>query len=220
MIQSISGLLGPAVGIAISPLPIVGLVLILLSNEARKNSLGYTLGWLLGNAGGFLIGALLFSGASDASSDPGMAQIIIKLLLGAGLVFLAVKKFMSLKQNAGAAPKTPKWFDSIATLSIGKAFMLAVILSLVNPKNLALSLAAGTGFAALDQGTTALIINTVVFMILAGVTIMVPTALFFVKGESLKPALDTLQVWLIGHNDIIMAVMLLILGVNVISGLF
>jgi hypothetical protein len=64
-----------AVGIALSPLPIIAVGLILTTPKARSNGPAFILGWLLGLG---VVGALvLVIGTSSASSDggPGMKLI-------------------------------------------------------------------------------------------------------------------------------------------------
>ena len=48
MLSVLGQVLPEAIGIALSPFPIIGLILMLLSKNARKNSLMFMLGWLAG----------------------------------------------------------------------------------------------------------------------------------------------------------------------------
>lgn len=88
-----SAILSPAVGILISPFPIVGLILILLSNKARINSIFYTIGWIVGNIAIFLIGLFLMSSAVSSSGDQSMLVKIILIVLGVLLILLGVHDF-------------------------------------------------------------------------------------------------------------------------------
>lgn len=68
--EALSAILAPAVGVLISPFPIVGLILILLSNKARLNSVFYMLGWIIGNAGVFLIAMFAIGARMEAENEP------------------------------------------------------------------------------------------------------------------------------------------------------
>src|SRR5205823_4030168 len=91
--QAIGQILPLAVGVAISPVPIIGVVLMLVTPRARANGLSFVLGWLLGLS---LVGAIVLLAAPDATGDdasPATWESSLKLLLGAALVLLAAKQW-------------------------------------------------------------------------------------------------------------------------------
>ena len=55
------------------------------------------------------------------------------------------------------------------------------------------------------------------FVVLASLTIAVPVIYHLVGGEAARTRLDTVKVWLAVHNDAVMTVLFLVLGVNLIS---
>ena len=56
---AIGQILGSAVGVAISPMPIIAVILMLFSKKATVNSLSFLFGWLLGLGGvGMIVLAL------------------------------------------------------------------------------------------------------------------------------------------------------------------
>ncbi|MFP3415735.1 GAP family protein, partial [Bacillus sp. SIMBA_074] len=57
----IGAILPLAVGIAISPIPIIAAILMLLSPKARGSSLGFLLGWVLGIVVAVVVFTLLSS---------------------------------------------------------------------------------------------------------------------------------------------------------------
>ena len=56
--QAIGGSLPLAVGIALSPIPIIAVILMLTSDRARVNGLAFVLGWLVGLG---IVGAIFLS---------------------------------------------------------------------------------------------------------------------------------------------------------------
>ena len=81
-----------AIGIAISPIPIIAAILMLLSPKAKTTSVGFLLGWLAG----IVIAIVLFTVLSSVlpQQDPsGSSPVhaVIKIILGAPLLFLAAK---------------------------------------------------------------------------------------------------------------------------------
>lgn len=46
--EAFRAILLPAVGIAVSPVPIIGLMIILLGDKPRRNSILFSVGWVVG----------------------------------------------------------------------------------------------------------------------------------------------------------------------------
>ena len=91
MSQVIGGILPLAVGVAISPIPIIAAILMLLSPKARATSVGFMIGWLAG----IVVAVLVFIALSSviAQSDDGSSTTagVITIILGGLLVLLAVR---------------------------------------------------------------------------------------------------------------------------------
>jgi len=124
-----------ALGIAISPIPIIAAILMLLSPKARGTSVGFLIGWVLGIVVAVVVFTLL-SGLIPAS-DPNATKPIagtIKIVLGALLLLLALRQWRSRPKN-GEAAALPKWMGAIDSMTAGRGFVLAFILAAVNPKN-------------------------------------------------------------------------------------
>lgn len=219
MSQAFSAILSPAVGVLISPFPIVGLILILLSGKARLNSICYTLGWVLGNAAVFTIAMLCMGAGTRAQSGPGTLARVISAVLGVLMLLAATHEF-SKRPKKGAEPKTPKWFAKMSKIGPWGAAGFGLFLSALNPKNALLSLSAGAGAGALDlpaaQGTLA----AVVFTALASSSIIVPAIAFLIAGKRLSALLDSVREWLIQNNAVIMSVLFLMIGLSMIGKAF
>lgn len=216
--QAFSAILSPAVGVLISPFPIVGLILILLSDKARSNSVFYMCGWIVGNLLMFLIG-MFFMGMGAGQGEPGTAGRIVSLVLGALLILLAVREFMQ-RPKRGEEPKTPKWFAKMTQIGVAGAAGFGVFLSALNPKNALLSLGAGAGVGALGLGGTQQAISAILYVVLASASIIVPTVAFLLAGHKLDKALDSMRDWLIENNAVIMSVLLLMIGLNMLGKAF
>ena len=215
MSQVISAILSPAVGVLISPFPIVGLILILLSKKARSNSVFYMLGWIIGNAAMFLIGMFGMS-AGVSQGEPGLVKTIVSLVLGGLLLFCAVREFMK-RPKKGEKAKTPKWFAKMTQISVWGAAGFGVLLSALNFKNALLSLSAGAGVGALGLSGTLQAAGAILYVAIASASIIVPTVAFLIAGHRLDKTLDALRDWLIQYNAIIMSVLLLMIGLNMIA---
>ena len=67
--QAIGDLLPSAVGVALSPIPIIAVILILATPKARSNGPAFALGWVLGLIVVSVIVLLVAGGADDPDSN-------------------------------------------------------------------------------------------------------------------------------------------------------
>jgi len=206
-----------ALGIAISPIPIVAAILMLLSPKARVTSVGFLLGWVLGIVIAVtvftLLSAILPEDDPDASKP---IQGTIQLILGVLLLLLAIGQWRR-RPKAGEEPVMPKWMQAIDKVSFPMALGLGFLLSAVNPKNLLMAVGAGLeiGSAALTTGEIVAVIA--IFTLLAASTVLIPVVGYLIAAERLRGLLDELRGWLAQHNATIMSVLLLVIGVAMIG---
>ena len=78
-----------ALGIAISPIPIIAAILMLLSPKARATSIGFWIGWILGIVVGVGVFTLLAAVIPQPDTDqPQPVAGVIKILLGLLMIML------------------------------------------------------------------------------------------------------------------------------------
>src|SRR5688572_18841309 len=151
--QVVGGLLPLALGVAISPIPIIAVILMLLARKAGGTSAGFVAGWVVGIAGATTVVRLLADTLGQGGSDePSAAASWVELALGVLLVGLAVRQWRS-RPTRGSEPALPKWMAAIDRFTAVKAAGLGLALSALNPKNLLLCIAAGAAVA--DGGLSA-----------------------------------------------------------------
>lgn len=213
----IGDILPLALGIAISPVPIIAAILMLLSPKARGTSVGFMLGWVLGIVIAVVAFALL--GAVIPEQDPDASKPIagtIKILLGAGLLLLALRQWRS-RPKPGEEAALPNWMAAIDTMTAGRGFGLGFLLAAVNPKNLLMAIGAGViiGTGGLSAGETTLVIVT--FVIIAACSVAVPVIAYLLASKRMAGPLESLRGWLVHNNVTVTAVLLLVIGVVIIG---
>ena len=215
--QGISEVLTFAIGVAISPVPIIAVILMLFSQRARVNGSVFLAGWVLA-LGLVSIVVYTLSSSNDASTSSSTSDTISwgKIVIGVLFLLLAGRQWKS-RPAPGAEPEMPKWMAGVDTLSPAKALGLGVLLAGVNPKNLLLTAGAASGLAQLGLSTTDVVVSIVVFVILGSLTIAGPVVYYLVGGESAKGALTELKGWLGAHNAAVMTVLFLVFGVDLIA---
>ena len=172
--KGISEVLTYAVGVAISPVPIIAVTLMLFSQRSRTNGLMFLFGWVVALA--VVSGvAYLAADQANASTDSMTSDTVAwgKIVLGVLFLLLAVRNWRS-RPALGSEPGMPKWMAGIDTLKPAKALGLGLLLAGVNPKNLMLTAAAGAGLAALGLSSANAIGSLIVFVIIASLTIAGP----------------------------------------------
>ena len=210
--EAIGVVLPFAVGVAISPVPIIAVILVLFSARARVNGPVFLIGWVVGVAV-VSVAVYLLSDAGDASTDDTASDTVstTKLVFGVLLLVLAVRHFRA--QRRAEAKTEPKWMASIDSLTPVKAGGLGALLSGLNPKNLALSLAAGASLAQIGATGADAVVGLLVFIIVASLSIAVPVGLYLFGGNRAAAVLDGWKGWLSTHNDAVMGTLFLVFGV-------
>lgn len=213
----IGELLPLAVGVAISPVPIIAVILMLLTPNAGAASRGFLLGWLVGITAGLLIFALISGGTGlGGDGEPSTASAIVRLLLGGLLLVLAVRQWRSRPQP-GQPAELPGWLRAIDKVTPVPAVGLGFLLSAVNPKNLMLLAAAGVdlGGAGLSGGSAA--VAGAIFVLLAASTVLLPVVAYAIARDRVGGWLDTLKQWLAVNNAVVMTVLLAVMGAVVLG---
>jgi threonine/homoserine/homoserine lactone efflux protein len=215
--EVIGDILPLALTVAISPIPIVAVILSLLAPRAGRASLGFLLGWLAGIVVVCVV-VVVIAAAIGLSNHGGgsTAGAIVKLVLGAGAVLLAGRQWRS-RPRPGAEPKAPKWMAAIDTMTLPRAAGLAFLLSGVNPKNLAMILAAGVSIGSADLPVGQIVVAVAIFTVLAGCTVALPVIAYAVARERARGALTELRTWLVAHNAAVMTAVLGLIGVVLIG---
>ena len=217
MCPAIGEMLPLAIGIAISPLPIIAIILILTTPQARTNGLAFLGGWLLGLA---IVGAvvLIVTDAADAATSSDTSRIVsaIKLLLGLLLLFLAWRKFTK-RPAAGEEAPLPKWMRALDDFTPGRSLAVGALLAGPKPKNLILNAAAAAGIAQSGLGGFQQAVVVLLFIVVASVGMIAPVAVFFAMGDKAAPVLDGWKTWLAANNTTVMIVLFVVFGVVLIG---
>lgn len=213
----IGDILPMAIGVAISPVPIIAVVLMLFTHRAKPNSVAFLGGWILGLA---IVGSIVLIVASIVEFDPdsgeSSAAAAIRLVLGLMFLAIAAKQWKG-RPKPGDEPKTPKWMAAIDSFTPAKSLGLGALLSGVNPKNLALTLAAAVTIAQAELGTSEAAISLVVFIIIASLSVAAPVLIYLIMGEKASKTLDGWKTWLIANNGTVMFILFLVFGVVLVG---
>jgi threonine/homoserine/homoserine lactone efflux protein len=208
--NAIGNILPYAVGVALSPVPIIAVILMLFSSRARTVAPALLVGWMAGLA---IVGAIVLAVAGGLDSTgkrtTSTAGAIVQLLLGLLLLFLAYRQWRG-RPRSGEEAHLPRWMTSLDQFTPLKALGLGALLSAVNPKNLPLTIGASVSIATANLPTAQTIIVLVVYIILASASIGGPVIFYLIADQRAARTLDTWKTWLSANNAAVMAVLTLV----------
>ena len=215
MIGTIGELLPVALGVAISPMPIIAVIVMMFGKRPVPAAVSFAVGWIIGVTATTGIVMLVATPVEESAAPPVWVSVV-KLLFGVLFLLMAVKQWRG-RPRGDEEPQMPGWMAAVDSMTPVKSAGLAAFLAGVNPKNLALCAAAGTviGSAGLSAGGA--IGSLVIFVALASVTVVGPVLAFLLARRKIEGALNNLRTWLIKNNAPVMTVLLLVLGVNFVG---
>jgi threonine/homoserine/homoserine lactone efflux protein len=215
--KAIGEILPYALGAAISVVPIIAIILMLVTPKAKTNGTAFALGFVLGLAVICVVAVVLAGGSNfSSSSGPTKTVSVIKLLLGLLLLAAAARQWRS-RPKPGETPAMPKWLQSIDQFTPPRSFAIGAGLSAINPKNLAMSLAAGLSIAQAELSTGQEAVTILIYVVLAGATILGPLVVYLAMGQRASEILAEWRTWLADNNATVMSVLLLVFAVVLIG---
>lgn len=206
-----------AVGVLVSPLPIVAVVLMLVSRRARANALAFVAGWFLAVLAVVVAVALVAGSAAPDDDGPAAWTGWLKIVLGVLLLLVSVRQWRG-RPHGDDEPPAPGWMSAIEGFTPVRSVGLAALLGVVNPKNLLLVVSGGTAIAAAappDTSTT--VVAALVFALVASAGVVTPVVIYFSLGDRAAVVLDELRAWMVHNNAVITAVLLLVLGAKMLG---
>jgi hypothetical protein len=206
-----------AVGVALSPVPIIAVVLLLTTPRARANGPAFVLGWLVGlGVAGAIVLALAGPGGASEEGQPAAWVSWLKLLLGLLLVLVAVRQFRGRPRGDEEAP-LPTWMGAIDRFGPGQALGGGAALAGANPKNLLLAIAAAAAIAQTGIAGGQQAVAYAVFAVVGTLGVGAPVVVYFAMGNRSAELLGRLKDWMAHNNAVIMAVLCLVIGVKLIG---
>ncbi|MGW7380647.1 GAP family protein [Streptomyces sp. NPDC054794] len=209
--------LGLAAGVAVSPLPIVAIIIVLATPRGRLNGLVFATGWVVGlSALGVVM--LLIGGHESADSHGKSADWVgaLKLALGLALVVFAARLWRHRPADATQA-QLPRWMAAIDGFTPVKIFLLALLLSAGNLKNAPLTIAAAASISSSGLPVGQQIAALAIFIVIASLGLLTPLGVFLVLGERAKNMLGNWKEWAARHNMAIMAVLFFVFGLKLLG---
>lgn len=209
----VAEMLPRAAVVAISPIPVLAVVLMLLTDRGRSNSLAYLGGWAAGMASVAVIAAA--AGVGEVASHPSRAVAVGMLAIAAAFAVGAVVEFRR-RARQGEEHVSPWWARLLHRMGPGQAFGLGVILVVANAKDALAALDAGGHLGASPESLGAKAVALAVFVLVGCLPVLVPIGIRFAMGDAAEPMLHRWRAWLERHGPLTVAIVLAVVAVALV----
>lgn len=203
-----------AVGIAISPVPIITVILMLFTPRPKSNGAGFLLGWFLGIGIPALVVFMLDRAINQGNEATPPSRVASMVRIAVGLILISVATWNWIRRNKpDDENKKPLLMKVVDSITPWKAILLGFLFAdVTNPKNLALTVA---GCMAIAGGHLSIVENAFVltlFTALSSLGVALPVLLFMSGGETAKQTVEQWRQWLMRHKKGVMAVLFFVFG--------
>jgi hypothetical protein len=204
-----------ALATAVSPLPLLALLVVLLTPRAVPNGLAFTVGWAAALLAVATVTVAVL-GADAGFDGSGAVVRALEVVVGAGLVALAAWQWA--RRPRGAARRVdPRWLVVADRCTPPQAFTLGGVLVLGNPKNLALTVAAAGAVAGADGASHERFWSLALFAVLGTAGLAVPLVLRITLGQRAAGTLTRWRRWLVRHGTAAACAVVALIGVLLVA---
>ena len=217
MASALGQLLPIAVANAVSSVPIMVTILMLLSPRRGKTAIPFLVAWVAGMAGVIVlvllgVGALPLKPFRLLQTSIAIAEVVL------GVALIGAAALAWPRASRSEADSRNPWLDRVDRLGPVSAAGLGLVLNL-RPKSLLLATAAGLAItSATDRGSDTAVAVTF-YVVLSTSTVTVPIIATLASPTRMEPRLRHAADWLDRNGGYVTAVVLLLVGVVLGAGL-
>ena len=201
-----------ALGVAVSPVPVLAVLAVLLSDGHERNGAAYLAAW----TGGLLVViatvTALGIGSPSAGRHPSTALLVAEACAGVALLVAAVVVLRRRSRRPEPA-RAPRWLAALDAMTPRGAAGLAVLLLAVNIKDLPLTVAAGAKLSGAELSGAAQAGVIVLFTLVASATVAAPVLAAAIAGPRADPLLRRWHDLIARHGAVAVAIVLAGVGI-------
>ena len=213
--QALGSLLPLGVAAAVSTVPILVTILILLSENRNRSALAYLIGWVVGTL--FLVTVGTVAASSLPEPRPRQPDTIVgalEILLGVGMVSLGILAFRRRQERASG--QEPKWAQAVGAFGAGRSLGLGLALNL-RPKSVLLCAAAGLALDSANDGVEVTAVLVLVYTVVATSTVAVPIIATLISPTSMEPRLVEARKRLDDNGRLVSGAMMVMIGLLLVA---
>jgi cytochrome c biogenesis protein CcdA len=213
--QALGSLLPLGVAAAVSTVPILVTILILLSENRNRSALAYLIGWVAGTLVLVTVGTVAASSLPEPRPrQPDTIVGALEILLGVGMVSLGILAFRRRQERASG--QEPKWAHAVGAFGAGRSLGLGLALNL-RPKSVLLCAAAGLALDSANDGVEVTAVLVVVYTVIATSTVAVPIIATLISPTRMEPRLVDARKRLDDNGRLVSGAMMVMIGMLLVT---
>lgn len=216
LLQAIGAGLPAALAIALSPFPVIAIVLVLTGAHGRLGGPFFAVGWLVGLSAITVLTVVVFNGSDDPESTAATVAAWLRVVAGAALVVMGVRKWRA-RPRRGEVADPPRWMASLDEVTPPRSLLLGLGLGGANPKNLVLSAAATTSIIESGVHGTQLLVAIAVFVLLGSITVLGAVVAHLFGGRRGAAALAGVDEFMAANSTAVTVVIIVLIGAKVLG---
>jgi threonine/homoserine/homoserine lactone efflux protein len=216
MLDAIAAGVPAAVAVALSPFPVIGVVLILAGPNGRRSGPLFAVGWIAGLSLVAVVTSVVFAGSGDAESTSSTVADVLRVVGGTALIAGGVRKWWT--RPRGDVPATsPGWMATLDQATGRRALTIGALLSGANPKTIVLTASAVTSMIDAGASGSELVAAVAGFVLVGSCTVIGAVAVRLAGGERGAAVLDGVRRFMSAHATVITVVVLVLLGAKIVA---
>lgn len=212
--QVLAQLIPVALAAALSTVPIMATLFILLSERRKVTALPFLSGWVIGTAAGLTIAT------AAAQSLPGrpreFSSLVNNLEIVVGGAFVLFGLVTLWRHSRGSANQRPSRIEGIGSLGPLPVFGIGLALNL-RPKALLLVAAAGLAISSAPPFVDDTLFLIAVYTAIATSTVAAPTLATVFFPDRMEPRLVVARDWVSAHGTAVTGAVTILVGVVVLA---
>jgi hypothetical protein len=212
--QVLAQLIPVALAAALSTVPIMATLFILLSERRRVTALPFLAGWVLGTAGGLTLATLAAQALPGRPRQFAALTDNLEILVGGALVLFGLVTLV--RHTRTSTGQRPSWMEGIGSLGPLPAFGIGLALNF-RPKALLLFAAGGLAISGAPPFVDDSLFLILVYTAIATSTVVAPTLATVFFPDRMGPRLVMARDWVGAHGTAVTGVVMILVGVVVLA---
>jgi hypothetical protein len=209
--QALGSLIPLGVAAAVSTVPILVTILILLSDNRNRSALPYLIGWVVGTLLLVTVGTITASSLPQPRPrQPNTILGTLEILIGVAFVALGIIAIRRRKEKLDG--QEPRWAHAVAAIGAGRSLGLGLLLNL-RPKGLLICAAASLALYTANEGVEDTAILILVYTAIATSTVALPIVATLLSPRRMEPRLIHARSWIDHNGPVVTATIMVMVGV-------
>jgi hypothetical protein len=205
-----------AIAVAISSVPIMTTIFILLSPNRARSGVPFLIGWVAGIV--LVVSACVLLAQAvptpRSSRAPNTVVGILEIIVGVGLVALAVLAWLRARRSTTSS--TPGWLSSSGKLGPWSSLGVGLILN-VRPKGLLLAIAGGLTVRADAGSLPVAVVAVVIYTLIASSTVALPIVGTLAAPKRMEPRLIATNEWMLRNGASVTSLIVVVIGLVIVG---